>query len=257
MTSTQQVVAHASNGSNHAPDRKISSDPSVETVPGTPGEDSPVSQQGSTSFGWTKPINTPVHARTPLPLIGTPSAVGAIRVRKSFSSFSGTNVPSPLRATISSRASTPRTHSAGLPSSDDDLRVCHCGQFNNHANRVQSEAPGTPNDGNDDDDDTEAAEFAQKEASLLVDVARAQRVICRLELELHEARLNEHQILGQLHTCRAVEAQRKLEVVEFDLGCALNSMRKNGIGMVNYMPNRKRRRMNSGGLNFTNSMYQA
>jgi hypothetical protein len=254
MSTTQQVVAPVSNCSNHASDRKMSLELSVKTVPGTPGEDSPVSLQGSTSFGWAKLINSPVIARTPLPLIGTLSAVGAICVQKLLSNFLGMNVPSPLRATISSLSSTTRTFS-GLPSSDDDLGVCCCSQFNNHTNLVQSEAPGTLNDGNDNDNDADAAEFAQKEASLLVEVARAQRVICRLELELHEARLNKHQILRQVHTCQAVEAQRKLEVVEFDLGYAHNSMRKNGIGMDNYLPNRKRRCMNSGGLNFVNSMY--
>ncbi|KAI6020827.1 hypothetical protein PISMIDRAFT_102708, partial [Pisolithus microcarpus 441] len=67
-----------------------------------------------------------------------------------------------------------------------------------------------------------------QEAYLLLDVARAQATVRRLERQLVHAKLDENIALGNLYKCRAQESERRLENAEAELGCIRNSIWMSG-----------------------------
>ncbi|KAI6022463.1 hypothetical protein BKA83DRAFT_4515146 [Pisolithus microcarpus] len=76
--------------------------------------------------------------------------------------------------------------------------------------------------------DEDREEFNQQEAYLLLDIARAQATVRRLERQLVHAKLDENIALGNLYKCRAQESERRLENAEAELGCICNSIRMSG-----------------------------
>ncbi|KIK12846.1 hypothetical protein PISMIDRAFT_120121 [Pisolithus microcarpus 441] len=82
----------------------------------------------------------------------------------------------------------------------------------------------------------------QEEARFLLEVTRAQRLVHSIEQELAKAKLKENIALGELYKFRAEEAEQRLEIVEFELGCMHNSMRNSTVALDDEPSDRKRRR---------------
>ncbi|KAI6014886.1 hypothetical protein PISMIDRAFT_118941 [Pisolithus microcarpus 441] len=83
--------------------------------------------------------------------------------------------------------------------------------------------------------DTDQDGSDQEEAQFLLEVTQAQRHVCSIEQELTRAKLRENIVLGELYKFRAEEAECRLEMAEFELGCMHNSMR-NGTTALNDGP---------------------
>ncbi|KAI6018612.1 hypothetical protein PISMIDRAFT_10121 [Pisolithus microcarpus 441] len=71
-------------------------------------------------------------------------------------------------------------------------------------------------------------EFNQQEAFLLLDIARAQATVHRLEWQLVHVKMDENVALGNLYKSRAQESERRLENAEAELGCIHNSIWMSG-----------------------------
>ncbi|KAF8548698.1 hypothetical protein OG21DRAFT_1516024 [Imleria badia] len=130
-------------------------------------------------------------------IVGTPSAVGAIRPRKS------STIPQLL------------THA---PTRRSPLAV---------NNPVVPQSVLVHN--YDELSDPEGLEFEREDARLVLEVARSRRTICRLEQQLAQAKIDENIALCTLFKYRAEEAERRLEGAEYDIGCVRNMMRSNGV----------------------------
>ncbi|KAI5987376.1 hypothetical protein EDD15DRAFT_2372368 [Pisolithus albus] len=183
--------------STHVP---LTTQYNTSTVPETPGADL------SISFPSIKAEPASSHRAEPgMPLKGTPSAVGALCIWRSMVNlpFAGTwNAwfgPTPRRM------------------HDPTAQVC----------AVLGKRQKTEPDFSDSvDEDRE--EFNQQEAYLLLDIARAQVTVRRLEQQLVHVKLDENIALGNLYKCRAQESERRLENAEAELGCIRNSIRMSG-----------------------------
>ncbi|KAI6113795.1 hypothetical protein EDD16DRAFT_1515400 [Pisolithus croceorrhizus] len=161
---------------------------SVTTVPSTPGADS-----GSSSFILPSISSEQVASRCKLGsntvcAQGTPLAVGIIRSWRANAIHSSLITPSHAHP---SRLSSALVKSSVLKTTvsqeDDDVQ---------HAPTRIS--------------DTDQDGSKQEEACI--------------EWELAKAKLRENIVLGELYKFRAKEAERRLEIVEFELGCMCNSM---------------------------------
>ncbi|KAI6023252.1 hypothetical protein PISMIDRAFT_16417 [Pisolithus microcarpus 441] len=75
----------------------------------------------------------------------------------------------------------------------------------------------------------------QEEAWFLLEVTQAQCHVHSVEQELARAKLRENIALGELYKFCAEEAEHRLEMVEFELGCMHNSM-CNGTAALNDGP---------------------
>ncbi|KAI6017380.1 hypothetical protein BKA83DRAFT_4128499 [Pisolithus microcarpus] len=200
--------------STHVP---LTTQYNTSTVPETPGADL------SISFPSIKAEPASSHRAEPgMPLKGTPSAVGALCVRRSMVNlpFAGT----PLRNAWF--GPTPgRMH-------DPTAQV----------RAVLGKRQKTEPDFSDSvDEDRE--EFNQQEAYLLLDIARAQATVRRLERQLVHAKLDENIALGNLYKCRAQESERRLENAEAELGCIRNSIRMSGGKLCDDSARKRRRRV--------------
>ncbi|KAI6133738.1 hypothetical protein EV401DRAFT_2064748 [Pisolithus croceorrhizus] len=78
-------------------------------------------------------------------------------------------------------------------------------------------APTSISDADQDGSKQEVAQF-------LLEVAQAQHLVCSIEQELAKVKLRENIVLGELYKFCAKEAEWRLEIVEFELGCMCNSM---------------------------------
>ena len=92
----------------------------------------------------------------------------------------------------------------------------------------------------DSDDNSE-----REEARLLLKAVRAQRQLHQLEQDVILTQLAEHAAIGELYKFQAVQAQKKLDTTEYDLGCLCNSIRKNGIVLADLPSTRKWRRLSN------------
>ncbi|KAI5999663.1 hypothetical protein EDD15DRAFT_2193695 [Pisolithus albus] len=114
---------------------------------------------------------------------------------------------------------------------------------------VQAENASTEDEGGQAGEEEEEEERAERdEAKLVLEVARAQRKICRVEQQLSTARLEEIDALGNLYWFRAELAERKLQYADFDVGHVRHSIRKNGVSLCDLPSTRKRRRMSDNGV---------
>ncbi|KAI5981668.1 hypothetical protein EDD15DRAFT_2203705 [Pisolithus albus] len=172
-------------------------------VPETPGADLSVSlssinvEPGSFS-----------QAKLSVPSRGTPSAVGALSIRRK-AMINPPYVGTPLR-------------NAWLGATPGKLH-----DLNADVQAVLGKRLKTDSDYSDPAD-IDNEEFDQKEAFLLLDVVRAQAVVRRLERQLMDAKIDENVALGSLYRCRAQESERRLEDAEAEFGCIRNSIRMSG-----------------------------
>ncbi|KAI5981276.1 hypothetical protein EDD15DRAFT_2204161 [Pisolithus albus] len=186
-------------------------------VPETPGADL------SISFRSIKAEPASSHRAEPgMPLKGTPSAIGALCIWRSM-----VNLPF-----------------AGMPLQNAWFGLTpgrmHDPTAQVHA--VLGKRQKTELDFSDSvDEDHE--EFNQQEAYLLLDIARAQATVRRLEQQLVHAKLDENIALGNLYKCRAQESERRLENAEAELGCIRNSIRMSGGKLCDDSARKRRRRI--------------
>ncbi|KAI6029187.1 P-loop containing nucleoside triphosphate hydrolase protein [Pisolithus microcarpus] len=127
---------------------------------------------------------------------GTPSAIGALRLRKSavFQSYS-----TPFR--------------------------------NRNLNLISPQINSTPTKAVDEEgSDTE---LEQEEANFILEAARAQHNMCILEQQLAAAKVDETIALGNLYQFRAQTAEHKLEDANIDVGRIRHDIRKSGIVLHN------------------------
>lgn len=68
-----------------------------------------------------------------------------------------------------------------------------------------------------------------EDARLVLEVAKARRVVCQLEQDLAKAKNEETLVLCNLYKYRAEEAGKRLEEAEYDIGHVRNSLRNTGI----------------------------
>ncbi|KAI6009191.1 hypothetical protein EDC04DRAFT_2610684 [Pisolithus marmoratus] len=71
----------------------------------------------------------------------------------------------------------------------------------------------------------------QEEAQFLLEVTQAQHLVCSIEQELAKVKLQENIALGELYKFCAEEAEWRLEIAEFELGCMCNSMRNGTVAL--------------------------
>ncbi|KAI6007094.1 hypothetical protein EDD15DRAFT_2358185 [Pisolithus albus] len=162
------------------------------------------------------------RAELGMPLKGTPSAVGALCIWRSMVNlpFAGT----PLR----------NAWFGPMPGRMHDPTA--------QVRAVLGKRQKTEPDFSDSvDEDRE--EFNQQEAYLLLDIARAQATVRRLERQLVHAKLDENIALGNLYKCRAQESERRLENAEAELGCIRNSIRTSGGKLCDDSARKRRRRV--------------
>ncbi|KAI5993530.1 hypothetical protein EDD15DRAFT_2367278 [Pisolithus albus] len=147
------------------------------------------------------PVQRSISSNVVLPK-GTPSAIGALRLRKSavFQSYS-----TPFR--------------------------------NRNLNFVSPKTNSTP--AKVVDDEGSDIELEREEANFVLEAARAQRNVCILEQQLAAAKVDETIALGNLYRFRAQTAERKLEDANIDVGRIRHDIRKSGVVLHNP---RKRRR---------------
>ncbi|KAI6013666.1 hypothetical protein BKA83DRAFT_4130310 [Pisolithus microcarpus] len=172
---------------------RVASDASFASDPKNPSTDS-ISNPHS-------PVQPTLSSNAVLPK-GTPSAIGALRLRKSavFQSYS-----TPFR--------------------------------NRNLNLVSPQINSTPTKAVDEEgSDTE---LEREEANFVLEAARAQRNVCILEQQLAAAKVDETIALGNLYRFRAQTAERKLKDANIDVGRIRHDIRKSGIVLHNP---RKRRR---------------
>ncbi|KAG6373016.1 hypothetical protein JVT61DRAFT_7069 [Boletus reticuloceps] len=146
---------------------------------------------------------------------GTPLAVGAFSVQKSYTT--------PFRSQKPSKLSASFTLSSPLVSSKR-------GEYAEAIGNVTSDSE---------------EESEREEARLLLSVARAQHCLRQLEQDVVHAQLAENTALNELYQFRASQAQKNLDATEYDLGCLRNTIRKNGISLADVPSARKRRRMSN------------
>ncbi|KAI6111221.1 hypothetical protein F5141DRAFT_1214731 [Pisolithus sp. B1] len=181
---------------------------SVATVPSTPGVDS-----GSSSFVLPSISSEQVASRckpgsNTVRVQGMPLAVGVICGWRANAIHSSLIMPSHAHP---SRLSSALLKSSVLKTTvsqeDDDVQ---------HAPTSISDA---------DQDGSK-----QEEARFLLEVVRAQRLVRSIERELAKVKLGENIVLGELYKFCA-EAEQRLEIVEFELGCMHNSMRNSTVAL--------------------------
>ncbi|KAI5988813.1 hypothetical protein EDD15DRAFT_2462778, partial [Pisolithus albus] len=190
---------------------------SVATVPGTPGADSGCSSfvlPSISSASRCKPGSNTIRAQ------GTPLAVGVVRGWKPNAIPSSLITPS-------------HANPSGLSSS-----LLKSSMLKTAVSQEDDDAQHAPTSISDADQDGSE----QEEARFLLEVARAQRLVRSIEQELAKAKLKENIALGELYKFRAEEAERRLEIVEFELGCMRNSMRNSTVALDDEPSDRKRRR---------------
>ncbi|KAI5988186.1 hypothetical protein EDD15DRAFT_2199129 [Pisolithus albus] len=205
------------------------SHPSSSIVPETPDASISYSQQiipapPSSSAPRILPSNTGA------PLIrGTPAAIGLFRAPKSLITLPPHTTPFPYRNYALNFAVRSPMHAQNV--------------------LVQAENASTEDEGGQAGEEEEEEERAERdEAKLVLEVARAQRKICRVEQQLSTARLEEIDALGNLYRFRAELAERKLQYADFDVGHVRHSIRKNGVSLCDLPSTRKRRRMSDNGV---------
>ncbi|KAI6034746.1 hypothetical protein BKA83DRAFT_4121794 [Pisolithus microcarpus] len=160
---------------------------------------------------------------------GTPAAIGLFRAPKSLITLPPHTTPFPYRNYALSFAVRSPMHAQNVP--------------------VQAENVSTEDEGGQVGEEEEEEEHAERdEAKLVLEVARAQRKICRVEQQLSTARLEEIDALGNLYRFRAELAERKLQYADFDLGHVRHSIRKNGVSLCDLPSTRKRHRMSDNGV---------
>ena len=96
----------------------------------------------------------------------------------------------------------------------------------------------------DDSMEGEHEEFKQDEALCILDIARVQFKMRRLEQALAEAKLEETITLGNLYKRQACEAEKRLESTEFDLGHVQNTIQNSGSSLCD-IPNKHQHTSNS------------
>ena len=96
----------------------------------------------------------------------------------------------------------------------------------------------------DDSMEGEHDEFKQDEALCILDIARVQFKMRRLEQALAEAKLEETITLGNLYKRQACEAEKRLESTEFDLGHVRNTIQNSRSSLCD-IPNKCRHTSNS------------
>ncbi|KAN0088192.1 hypothetical protein V8E55_005249 [Tylopilus felleus] len=140
--------------------------------------------------------------RTTTVLVGTPSAVGAIRVNRKSHTLSLFKTYAPIRRS-------PLALQGSRTSKNTNTT---------HANHDSDNSP-----------DPEQVEFAMEDARLVLEVAKARRVVCQIEQDLAKAKNEETLVLCNLYKYRAEEAGKRLEEAEYDIGHVRNSLRNTGI----------------------------
>ncbi|KAG9313084.1 hypothetical protein JVU11DRAFT_6527 [Chiua virens] len=158
--------------------------------------------------GWPSSF----HAR--VPMIGTPSAVGAFPALKTVTGrafIGGMATPGPVQAFVTR---TPlATHKSLV---DMDVEASILGK------RFKPNVePSNPLD-------IECDEYQAQNAMLLLDVAQAKSTMRRCEMELAQAQLDESTALSRLYKCRVNKMKRMFNVTESHLGSICNSIRTNG-----------------------------
>ncbi|KAI6019357.1 hypothetical protein BKA83DRAFT_4495400 [Pisolithus microcarpus] len=207
------------------------SHPSPSVVPETPDANISYSQQilpvlPSSSVPRIVPSNTSTSL-----IRGTPATIGLFRARKSLTMLPLYTSPFPyhnyaLNFTVRSP----------VPTQNVLVRTEVSTEDGGEGERV----------GEEEEEDEERAE--RDEVKLVLEVARAQRKVCRAKQQLSIARIEETDALGNLYRFRAEDAERKLNHAEFDLGHVRHSIRKNGVSLCDLPSTRKRRRMSDNGL---------
>ncbi|KAI6022253.1 hypothetical protein BKA83DRAFT_15963 [Pisolithus microcarpus] len=176
---------------------------SVATVPGTPGANS-----GCSSFVLPS-ISSASRCKPGSNTIraqGMPLAVGVVRGWK-------------LNAIPSSLITPSHANPSGLSSS-----LLKSSMLKTAVSQEDDDAQHVPTSISDADQDGSEQEEA------------------RIEQELAKAKLKENIALGELYKFRAEEAERRLELVEFELGCMHNSMRNSTVALDDEPSDCKRRR---------------
>ncbi|KAI5982919.1 hypothetical protein EDD15DRAFT_2202410 [Pisolithus albus] len=199
------------------------SHPSSSFVPETPDANISYSQQilplpPSSSVPRIAPSNTTTSL-----IRGTPAAIGLFRARKSL-----TTLP-PYSPFPYHNYALNFTVRSPMPTQNVLVRTEVSTEDGGEGERV----------GEEEEEDEERAE--RDEAKLVLEVARAQRKVCRAEQQLSIARIEETDALGNLYRFRAEDAERKLNHAEFDLGYVRHSIRKNGVPLCDLPSTRKRR----------------
>ncbi|KAI6014888.1 hypothetical protein BKA83DRAFT_18018 [Pisolithus microcarpus] len=160
---------------------------------------------------------------------GTPAAIGLFRAPKSLIMLPLHTTPFPYRNYALSFTVRSPMHAQNVP--------------------VQAENVSTEDEGGQVGEEEEEEECAERdEVKLVLEVARAQRKICRVEQQLSTARLKEIDALGNLYRFRAELTERKLQYADFDLGHVRHSIQKNGVSLCDLPSTCKRRRMSDNGV---------
>ncbi|KAG6369080.1 hypothetical protein JVT61DRAFT_1524 [Boletus reticuloceps] len=136
---------------------------------------------------------------------GTPLAVGAFNIQKSFATPFHTQKPSKLSTSFTfslpivllKRGKCIETTENVPVISSDSKEVCVC-----------------------------------EKARLLLNVARAQCHLPQLEQNVIHAQLAENTVLSELYQFHASQSQKKMDVTEYDLGCLWNMIHKSGISLA-------------------------
>ncbi|KAI6033738.1 hypothetical protein BKA83DRAFT_4536640 [Pisolithus microcarpus] len=207
------------------------SHPSPSVVPETPNANISYSQQilpvlPSSSVPRIVPSNTSTSL-----IRGTPATIGLFRARKSLPTLPPYTSPFPyhnyaLNFTVRS------------PVPTQNMLV---------QTEVSTEDGGEGEQvGEEEEEDEERVE--RDEAKLVLEVARAQRKVCRTEQQLSIAKIEETDALGNLYWFRAEDAERKLNHAEFDLGHVRHSIQKNGVSLCDLPSTRKHHRMSDNRL---------
>ncbi|KAG6377805.1 hypothetical protein JVT61DRAFT_14579 [Boletus reticuloceps] len=220
MTYPQSCSSDSFDGDKpaQAPSRQaIQQQLSTATVPATPGMDSPNSTDASASIPRSLIDRSGVSVCPNLER-GTPLAVGAFNIQKSFATPFRTQKPSKLSASF--------TFSSPMVS----LKKRECIETTENVPVISSDSE---------------EESEREEARLLLNVARAQRYLRQLEQDVIHAQLAENAVLSELYQFRASQSQKKLDATEYDLGCLRNTIRKSGISLADVPSARKRRRMSN------------
>ncbi|KAI6013711.1 hypothetical protein BKA83DRAFT_4560155 [Pisolithus microcarpus] len=209
-TTSQEINHHiaSTEAQSTIPTSLVRPQTSVATIPGTPGANSGCSSfvlPSISSASRCKPGSNTIRAQ------GTPLAVGIVRGWKPNAIPSSLITPS-------------HANPSGLSSSllKSSMLKTAVSQEDDDAQHVPTSISDADQDGSE-----------QEEARFLLEVARAQRLVRSIEQELAKAKLKENIALGELYKFHAEEAERRLELVEFELGCMRNSMRNSTVALDN------------------------